>query len=168
MTAHDIIVDERPYLLQWADDTVKTYNSFNIFLMGTSQYEAPPFAPEHLLKMLAEGTRSMDSAKMIMAHLPEDKQMAIWKNSLPSEKSCILQCLSGHAGIRQHIASFVGLVTSEQVCLLRKLAVSLRKYLEERPYQNVDLSDGGSSGSDESSDSDNSSDSGDEFNFDEH
>ena len=68
----------------------------------------------------------------IIKHLPEDQQLFIWNNEQKNKhRNCVLQCLSGHPGIRQSIADMVGVVRGRELRIMRQLGTKMPNSIEE-------------------------------------
>mmetsp|Transcript_2121 Transcript_2121/g.6125 ORF Transcript_2121/g.6125 Transcript_2121/m.6125 type:complete len:339 (-) Transcript_2121:81-1097(-) len=127
-------LDERPQALEWAESAVRTHEGFMTFLMGTHLREVTAFNRERLAEMLHAKFHSLHSVNLILDNLTEDQQLLLWNNEQKRDKTnCVLQYLSGHPGIRQHIADMLGVVRGRELRIMRQLEVMLRRYLEEVP-----------------------------------
>lgn len=123
---------ERMHMLEWAEGAVRTHDGFMMFLMGTHRRVVPPFRKEDLEKLLKEKLLAPDSVSAIIKHLPEDQQLFIWNNEQKNKhRNCVLQCLSGHPGIRQSIADMVGVVRGRKLRIMRQLGTKMPNSIEE-------------------------------------
>ena len=119
-----IFGDEAPYFLGWAEDAVQTHDGFMAFLTGTYLRDVPAFTKEGFDRMIREKFRSSGSAFLITASLSRNQQQYMWENE-HRRSSCVLQCLSGHPGIRKHIADILGVVRGRDLRILRELEEGL-------------------------------------------
>ena len=120
--------DEAPYFLGWAEDAVQTHDGFMTFLMGTYPREVPTFTAEGFEMMLEKKFHSPVSKEIILNHLPDAQRRLLWREE---RNGCALQCLSGHAGIREHIANMLGVARGRNLRILRELQRRLTSYVEE-------------------------------------
>ena len=120
---------EAPYLLRWADEEVRTHNSFMTFLMGTYLRNVPAFTKEGFKRMMSDKFHSLEAAHSILASLPEDRHQFIWEKECKAMNHCDLQCLSGHPGIRKHIADLLGVKCGRDLRIMRELERTLRAYV---------------------------------------
>ena len=109
------------FLRTWARDAIAEHDNFLVFLMGTHVPE--PFSAEELVKLLNQKLRSADSVSAIVKSLPEHQQLYVWKKE--QRQPSIVQCLSGHPGIRKHIADMIGVVRGRDLRILRGLDTTL-------------------------------------------
>jgi hypothetical protein len=117
---------ERLHVLEWAEGAVKTHEGFMTFLMGTCRIEVPTFSRDRLVAMLHAKFRSVDSVNLILENLSQDQQLLLWNNEQRRDNTeCILQCLSGHPGIRQTIADMLGVVRGRELRIIRNLELVL-------------------------------------------
>ena len=108
---------EATILRNWARDAIAEHDNFLVFLMGTHVPE--PFSTEELVKLLNQKLRSADSVSAIVKSLSEHEQLYVWKKE--QRQPSIVQCLSGHPGIRKHIADMIGVVRGRDLRILRGL-----------------------------------------------
>ena len=114
-------------MFNWASDALKEHDRFMVFLMGT--HIPVPFSTEELVKLLNKKLRSADSVSAIIESLSEHQQHYIWKKE--QRRPSIVQCLSGHPGIRKHIADMIGVVRGRDLRILRSLERGLTSHFEE-------------------------------------
>ena len=109
--------DDTIFLRNWARDAIAEHDNFLVFLMGT--FPHAQFTTEELRKLLNQKLRSPNSTTTIMESLSEDQQLSLWNSE--QRPHSIVQCLSGHPGIRKHIADMIGVVRGRDLRILRGL-----------------------------------------------
>ena len=105
------------FLRNWARDAIAEHDNFLVFLMGTLPHVQ--FTTEELRKLLNQKLRSPNSTTTIMESLSEHVQLSLWNGE--QRPPSIVQCLSGHPGIRKHIADMIGVVRGRDLRILRGL-----------------------------------------------
>lgn len=109
------------FLRNLASDAVREHDNFLVFLMGT--FPHAQFTTEELRKLLNQKLRSPNSVTTIMESLSEDQQLSLWNSE--QRPPSIVQCLSGHPGIRKHIADMIGVARGRDLRILRGLKTTL-------------------------------------------
>ena len=109
------------FLGNWARDAITEHDNFLVFLMGT--FPPAQFTTEALRKLLNQKLRSPNSVTTIMESLSEDQQLSLWNSE--QRPPSIVQCLSGHPGIRKHIADMIGVARGRDLRILRGLETTL-------------------------------------------
>lgn len=115
------------FLQHWASDAITEHDNFMVFLMGT--HIPVPFSTEELRQLLVRKLRSPNSVTTIMENLSEDQQLSLWNSE--QRRPSIVQCLSGHPGIRKHIADMIGVTRGRDLRILRGLERGLTSYFEK-------------------------------------
>ena len=118
-------------IFNWASDALREHDRFMVFLMGS--YIPVPFSTEELAKLLEKKLRSADSVSAIMESLSENQQLYVWEKE--QTQPSMVQCLSGHPGIRKHIDDMLGVVRGRDLRIMRGLERSLAPYVEEVAMQ---------------------------------
>ena len=122
--------EETIFFSNWARDAITDHDNFIVFLMGTMGTHIPvSFSTEELRQLLTRKLRSPNSVTTIMENLSEDQQLSLWNSE--QRQPSIVQCLSGHPGIRKHIADMVGVARGRDLRILRGLERGLKPYVEE-------------------------------------
>ena len=125
--------DERPQLLNWAEDQLRNHHCFQVFLSGTLFPPAPPaFSTSSLLDVLSSRILSATAAQMLIANKSIDEQELIWEEMCRYQST--FSSFRGTSGIFELVADFAGIVRGRELRILRQLVPALQKYLGDTPY----------------------------------
>ena len=105
------------FLQNWARDAITEHDNFLVFLMGT--FPPAQFTTEELRKLLNQKLRSPNSVSTIMESLSEHQHLSLWNSE--QRQPSMVQCLSGHPGIRKHIADMIGVARGRNLRIMRGL-----------------------------------------------
>ena len=123
--------DDRRSLLSWAEEAVNTYQSFQVFLMGTLCQSA--YSLSNLQKVLSTRLKSDDVASILVSNRPPEVLQVCWQKLQrpPSANSC----LNGQPGILQQISEFAGVVRGRDLRIKEQFAQKLKLFIMDVPVE---------------------------------